>query len=86
MVCDECMRLEKLKSHCFRNWREQRQINLRVRNRSKQAKQVEQSFEHAYGVACAQTRLHKAQCHPEQGDRVDPHDLDIVVGKARLWP
>jgi hypothetical protein len=87
MPCDECKKLHDAETNALRSLQEQHYINSQWRiNSRKSAKEEIKRLERAYTLACAESRLHKGKCHPEEGYKVTIEDIHIKLREGRTSP
>jgi len=86
MQCDECEKLQKAEAFARSSLQEQRFVNRQWGIRGKSAEQSERALEQAYNLARAKTKLHKGECHQDEGYEVTIEDLSILVRNGRTEP
>ena len=58
----------------------------RGHTRGKAAKEEETRLQRACMLAGAEARVHKGQCHPEEGYKVTIEDINIKMREGRTCP
>lgn len=86
MPCHECEKLHEEESRSWGSLQEQRYINRQFGYRGKAVKEGERALERAYNLARAKTRLHKGECHKDEGYEVTIEDLNILIRNGRMEP
>jgi hypothetical protein len=86
MACEECKRLDDEVKNAWQSFQGQQSMNQRMSNRGKEARGAEQRLQQAHASACAEVRLHKGRCHPEDGYKVDSADINIKIRDGRTSP
>lgn len=85
--CEECRRLREAEASAHRAWQEQRYVNVKLHVKNTHSgRNAVKSLEQSYTLACAESRLHRAKCHAEEGHRATMEDVGIVLRKGRKGP